>query len=193
MMLSRRFVIAAGLAGLLSSVGGSPSVAADWVPPGPAVGAPFGNPLQAKDQGGMPRELAALYGKRGVVVFFVRSADWCPFCKRQLVDVNRALPRFRALGLNVVSVSVDPVEEIARFHAEQSIGYSMLADPEGRVVESLGIRDAQYPTGSRPHGVPHPMIFVLDRQGMVRAKFAEQGYRTRPDLESVLAAAAAAF
>jgi hypothetical protein len=37
------------------------------------------------------------------------------------------------------------------------------------------------------------MIFVLDRRGVVRAKFAEQGYRTRPDLEAVLAATAAAL
>ena len=40
---------------------------------------------------------------------------WCPFCQKQLADVNAHLERFRALGLNVVSVSVDDVEEIAKF------------------------------------------------------------------------------
>ncbi len=192
-MPSRYVVLAVGFFFLLGAGASPTSVAADWIPPGPVVGAKFDNRLQASDEAGVARDLGTLYGKRGVAVFFVRSADWCPFCKRQLVDVSRLMPRFRELGLNVVSVSVDSVEKIARFHAEQSIGFTMLADPQARIVEALGIRDAQYPTGSLPYGVPHPMIFVIDRKGIVRARFAEQGYRTRPDLEAVLTRAAEAL
>jgi peroxiredoxin len=54
-----------------------------------------------------------------LAIFFVRSADWCPFCQGQLVDANRHLAQFRALGLNVVSVSVDEVGEVAKFAGAQ--------------------------------------------------------------------------
>src|SRR5262249_24405646 len=92
---------------------------------GPNVGEQFPNPLQVLDQTGTPKDLAAVTGSKGVAIFFVRSADWCPFCKGQLVDVNRHLAEFNALGLNVVSVSVDEVKLIAEFHDAQHIGYTM--------------------------------------------------------------------
>ena len=90
-------------------------------------------------------------GEKGVAVLFVRSADWCPFCMRQLVNANMQLARFRALGLNVVSVSVDDVAKIAAFAKSQNIGYEMLADPDGAINLSLGIRDEQYPVGGAPN------------------------------------------
>lgn len=157
-----------------------------WTPPGPAIGARFPTTLDLPDQAGEKRDLAALQGPKGTVVVFVRSADWCSFCKRQLVDVNSRLGDFAALGLSVVSVSVDPVAEIAEFHGEQKIGYTMLADTAGAAVQSLGIRDPAYGPDSEVFGVPQPIIFVLDRAQVVRAKFAERGYRNRPDLDRVL-------
>ena len=157
-----------------------------WAPPGPAIGARFPSNLALPDQAGVQQDLGSLQGENGTVIVFVRSADWCPFCMRQLADVNGRLRQFEALGLAVVSVSVDPVAEIAEFHRDQRIGYTMLADPDGTVVQSLGIRDPSYGPDSEVFGVPQPIVFVLDRQQIVRAKFAERGYRNRPDLDRVL-------
>jgi peroxiredoxin len=154
--------------------------------PGPAVGATFPHELTAPDQSGQPQTLTSVMGEKGVAIFFVRSADWCPFCKGQLVDVNRHFARFRALGLKVVSVSVDQVAEIAAFADAQHIEYTMLADPDGAINLSLGIRDEQYPVGSAAFGVPRPTLYVLDRSGTIRLRYMEPTYRTRPDLEVVL-------
>ena len=159
--------------------------------PGPAVGAKFPHELAAPDQTGRGQTLATVMGEKGVVVFFVRSADWCPFCQGQLVDANRHLAAFRDLGLSVVSVSVDDVEEIARFAAAQKIDYTMLADPHGAINLSLGIRDEQYPVGSAQFGVPRPILYVIDRAGTIRLRYMEPTYRTRPDLDAVLRDAAA--
>lgn len=158
---------------------------------GPMVGAMFPHELAALDQAGQPRTLKSVMGEKGVAIFFVRSADWCPFCKGQLVDVNRHLERFQALGLGVVSVSVDEVAEIAAFAASQKIGYRMLADPKGDINLSLGIRDEQYPVGSAAFGVPRPTLYILDRKGTVRLRYMEPTYKTRPNLEVVLNDAAA--
>jgi peroxiredoxin len=159
--------------------------------PGPSVGTRFPHELAAPDQRGKPQTLATVMGEKGLAILFVRSADWCPFCKGQLVDVNRHLPRFRALGLNVVSVSVDSVEKIAAFAGPQKIEYPMLADPAGAINLSLGIRDEQYPVGTAQFGVPRPVLYVLDRTGTIRLRYMEPTYRTRPDLDAVLRDAAA--
>lgn len=154
--------------------------------PGPAVGDAFPHSLEAPDQNGQTRTLDDLYGENGAAVFFVRSADWCPFCMRQLADVNARLAEFEALGLSVVSVSVDEVPLIKAFHDEQDIGYTMLADPAGEINEELGIRDPQYPVGSAAFGVPRPTLYVIDTSGTIRARYMEPTFRTRPDLDVVL-------
>ena len=154
--------------------------------PGPKVGEVFPHDLSAPDQNGNMQSLSGLYGDKGAAVFFVRSADWCPFCKGQLVDINNRLADFEALGLSVISVSVDEVPLIKNFHDEQGIGYAMLADPNGDINEELGIRDAQYPVGSAAFGVPRPILYVIDRNGVIRARYMEPTYRTRPDLDLVL-------
>jgi peroxiredoxin len=168
---------------LLSVLSATAGTAAEL---GPLVGAKFPHSLAAPDQAGKQQTLESLMGEKGVAIFFVRSADWCPFCMGQLVDANRHFARFQALGLNVVSVSVDQVAKIAAFAAAQRIEYSMLADPAGAINLSLGIRDEQYPVGSAPFGVPRPTLYVLDRTGTIRLRYMEPTYRTRPDLGGVL-------
>jgi peroxiredoxin len=154
---------------------------------GPQPGKPFPDPLRAADQHGKTQSLTQLMGTKGAAVFFVRSADWCPFCKKQLIDANRRATEFQALGLNVISVSVDEVAEIATFAKAQTITYTMLSDPKGDINLRLGIRDQQYPVGSAAFGVPRPTLYVVDRSGKTRLAYMEPTFRTRPDLNKVLA------
>ncbi|MBL0158714.1 MAG: redoxin domain-containing protein [Bryobacterales bacterium] len=50
-------------------------LAAPPTPSGPAVGQPI-PAFSATDQAGRTRTLADLAGKKGLVLLFVRSADW---------------------------------------------------------------------------------------------------------------------
>jgi peroxiredoxin len=162
------------------------SVAADVAALGPQVGARFPSALDRPDQAGRLRTLTSLMGEKGVALFFVRTADWCPFCKAQLVDINRHADAFTARGLAVATVSVDEVALLSAFVKEQGIRYTMLADPKGELNLALGIRDENYPLGTRAFGVPRPVLYVIDRQGTIRLRYMEPTYRTRPDLEAVL-------
>lgn len=164
-----------------------PVFAEDWVAPGPNVGSRFSAALDLEDQTGHRRSLTDVMGRRGVTLVFVRSADWCPFCKRQLAELNALAPEFDQLGYPLVSISVDTVPLIQKFAEQVGVRFTMLADPKGDLNERLGIRDAQYPLGSAAFGVPHPGLFVIDRSGVIRAKHFEKGYRTRPDPQQVLA------
>ena len=170
--------------GLVSLIAGAESA---LTLPGPAPGSLFPSQLNLPDQAGKLRSLSSLMGDTGVALFFVRSADWCPFCKHQLVDAEHHLARFQKLGFNVASISVDELPLIQAFSAAQHIGYPMLADPKGAINQGLGIRDDQYPTGTKAFGVPRPILYLIDRNGQVRARYMEPTFRTRPDLDKVLA------
>ena len=70
-MVRGKLVIASVCAGLALTVGATEYEDA-W---GPAVGTTM-LPIAAADQTGTERDLASLTGKRGLLLFMVRSADW---------------------------------------------------------------------------------------------------------------------
>jgi len=152
---------------------------------GPAVGtkAPA---LMATDAAGAPASLRDLAGPRGLVLVFVRSARWCPFCQAQLIDLRGAQEALKAKGYGLAALSYDSPEVLAQFAARRDIGYPLLSDPKSVTIDAYGIRDPQYPAGHMAHGVPQPAIFILSREGVVQAKLAEEGYRSRPPTAVVL-------
>jgi len=134
-------------------------------------------------------DLHDLVGKNGVAIAFVRSADWCPFCKRQIIDINKRRADFESRGINLVSLSYDNVEVLTKFASKHEIGYTLVSDTDSKVIDAFGIRNEKHEKGSSGYGIPHPGIMVFNRQCELIAKFAEEGYRKRPDLDAVLAAA----
>lgn len=61
--------------------------------------------------------------------------------------------------------------------------YTFLSDEGHRVIDRYGLLNAE---SERP--IPHPTTFVIDREGVVRWKFIEIDYTTRPSNEMILEA-----
>lgn len=99
--------------------------------------------------------------------------------------------QFPALGINIASITYDPVSLLKAVAEDQGIGFPLLHDEERRHVNAFRILNTEYEPGSRAYGVPYPGIFLIDPDGIIRFKFAEQDYRVRPDFSDVLEAAAA--
>ncbi len=94
----------------------------------------------------------------------------------------------------ILAISVDDHEKqqmmIDRISAEDGIlpDYALLSDPDHRVIDRYGLFN---PNESRRRPVPHPTVFVIDRDGVVRWKFVEINYKIRPTNDDILAALAA--
>jgi peroxiredoxin len=91
------------------------------------------------------------------------------------------------LGIGVAAITYDSQEALDRFRLKHSITYTLLRDVDSRHIKAFGILNTQYEPGSLGYGVPHPGIMLIDRQGVVRLKFAVPGYRDRPDFGDVIA------
>ena len=65
------------------------------------------------------------------------------------------------------------------------IEYTLLSDPDHAVIARYGLLNQLDP---RDRPIPHPTVFVIDRQGRVRWKFIEIDYRIRPENEEILSA-----
>jgi len=87
-------------------------------------------------------------------------------------------------------MTYDSVEVLKTVEEDQGVEFTLLHDEEVGHVNSLGIRNLDYEPGHRVYGIPYPGIFLVDPNGVIQAKFAEESYRDRPDFGNVLEAAA---
>ncbi len=65
--------------------------------------------------------------------------------------------------------------------------FPLLSDPDHAVIDRYGLYN---PDESRKRPVPHPTVFVIDKNGEIRWKFIEIDYRIRPTNEDMLEALA---
>lgn len=94
------------------------------------------------------------------------------------------------MGIEIAAMTYDPVDFLKTVEEDQGSNFPLLHDEAITHVNALGILNEDYEPGTRAYGVPHPGIFLIDPDGIIRYKFAEEGYRTRPPWDDVLAAAA---
>jgi peroxiredoxin len=172
-----------GILALLVFLGPLARSAEDLGPPVGTTAPDIGTRL---DQIGKPHRLGDLMGRNGLVLFFFRSADWCPYCQAQLIDVNTGVAEIEKRGYHVAGLSYDSPEILEAFTLKRHLTYTLLSDPKSEIIDRYNLRDPQYPPGSRAYGVPRPIIFVLDPQAVIKAKLYEESFKNRPPVTAVI-------
>ena len=154
---------------------------------GPTVGqaAPA---LSAVTSAGDAATLATVSGANGVALVFFRSADWCPFCKKQLLELNPVAADLEASGWPVVGVSYDSAETLADFKAKNELAFTLLSDEGSATIDAFGLRNLEV-AGGRVDGIPHPAVVFVRTDGTVAGVMREDGYRDRPQVEAITDAA----
>jgi peroxiredoxin len=177
---------AALILAMLLLVGAPPPVSAEAEDLGPAIGTLAPDFGTRPDQTGRPHRLPDLMGRNGLVLFFFRSADWCPYCQAQLIDVNSGVAEIEKRGYHIAGLSYDSPEILQAFTIKRHLTYTLLSDPKSEVIDLYNLRDPQYQPGSRAYGVPRPIIFVLDPAAMIKAKLYEESFKNRPPVTAVI-------
>lgn len=162
---------------------------ASSAPAGELAGLKVGDQAPAfelKNQAGQSIQLAKLLEQGPVAVVFHRSADWCPYCQKHLAAMQEGLPEIKAAGLQIVAISYDPVEALERFAKKRGIEFGLLSDPDSQTIKAWKLLNAE--AKGKGAGIPHPMTYVLDQNGVIRAKLGHEGYQTRHTVPELIAA-----
>ena len=141
-----------------------------------------------KDQDGKDVSLKGLRAEGKVALVFFRSADWCPFCQRQLIAINNELSSLKAAGIQVVGVSYDSVESLKRFASRKGIEFPLLSDPDSKVIDAYKTRNTDA-RGGRQSGIPFPATFIIGQDGKVIARTGHESYRDRDTATDIIKAA----
>ncbi|MBA2260473.1 MAG: peroxiredoxin family protein, partial [Acidobacteria bacterium] len=95
-------------------------------------------------------------------------------------------------GLGVVAISYDPPETLKQFAQSRQITFPLISDPDSAIIRRFGLLNEQQDRQSRTYGVPHPGTFIVDRKGVVSARFFEDAYQERYTAATILATRGAA-
>jgi peroxiredoxin len=106
----------------------------------------------------------------------------------QLVELQGRLAEIHRSGLGLVAISYDAVPVLADFARRRGITFPMLSDAGSAVIRRYGILNTTVPATNREqYGIPFPGTFIVDRTGVVTARFFETAYQERNTVASVMA------
>jgi thioredoxin-dependent peroxiredoxin len=137
------------------------------------------------DQDGEPVSLSDFAG-RTVVLYFYPKAD-TPGCTTQACSIRDRATDYDAAGVVVVGVSPDPVEAIKKFHAKQSLNFTLLADADHAACDAYGVWVEKSNYGRTYWGAQRS-TFIIDGDGTVVHVIPKASPKTHDD--EVLAALA---
>ena len=108
--------------------------------------------------------LSQLRGRRVVVYFY--PAAMTRGCTTQACDFSDSLASLQAQGYEVLGISPDPVEKLARFREQEGLGITLLSDRDRSVMTAYGAFGEKKLYGKVVQGVIRSTI-VVDEEGRV--------------------------
>jgi hypothetical protein len=104
------------------------------------------------------------------------------------VELQGRYDDIRKQGLGLIAISYDSPETLKKFAASRGIRFPLLSDSGSATIKRFGILNEQQEPGTRSYGIPHPGTFIVDRKGVVTARFFEDAYQERYTAAAILAA-----
>lgn len=153
--------------------------------PGVGIGQKIPHLLNIPDNRGRIRHFNELRGRNGMVLFFIRSAVWCPYCIFQLRNISERGAIVEDSGYNIVVLSYDSIRKLSIFAKEQNFPYPLLSDKGSVVIQSFGLLNDNYQPGTTYYGVPYPAAFIINDEGLILHKFYSSEPKDRPTMQEI--------
>ena len=108
--------------------------------------------------------LSSLRGRKVIVYFY--PAAMTPGCTKQACDFSDSLESLRKDGYEVVGISPDKPEKLAKFRERDALTLTLLSDPDKDVLRAWGAYGEKKLYGKTVEGVIRSTV-VLDEEGTV--------------------------
>lgn len=104
------------------------------------------------------------------LVLYAYPAAMTPGCTTQACDFRDNLAVFTGAGFSVVGISPDPPEKLATFTDKDALPFTLLSDPDHRVLEKYGAWGEKKLYGKVVTGVIRS-TFVISPSGKIEHAF----------------------
>ncbi|MCH2448570.1 MAG: AhpC/TSA family protein [Gracilimonas sp.] len=141
--------------------------------------------------------------KPSILVFY--RGGWCPYCNRQLSDLNEIEEQLYEIGYQLLAISPDKPEKLRTTLDKNELGYTLLSDSPMNVSRAFGIAfkvdqktidryksiglDLEEDSGYDHHLLPVPAVYIVNTDGIVKFNYVNPDYKERINGEVLLKAA----
>ncbi|MFY8275277.1 peroxiredoxin-like family protein [Pseudoalteromonas sp. SSDWG2] len=157
-----------------------------------------------KNTQGEEVSIKALVSEKPTILVVYRGG-WCPYCSKQLANIQKVEQQLVEKGFQIIAVSPDSPEKL-RESKISSANYKLLSDDQLRLSQDLGLAffledkvadiyrnklGVNFVTldGEQKVALPVPAVFVLDTDSRVHFQYANPNYKVRLSEQLLLAAA----
>ena len=131
------------------------------------------------DQDGESTSLSDVVGSGPVVLYFYPKAGTSG-CATQACGVRDHRDDYASAGATVIGISPDPVKAVKKFHDDEGLNFTLLADEDHAVCDAYGIWGEKVYDGKTYIGA-NRSTFVVDEQGIVRHVIPAASPKTHDD------------
>jgi peroxiredoxin len=172
------------------------------VPTGLKVGdkAPM---FMTMDADGNKVSLEDMLKKGEVVVQFYRG-HWCPYCNKQLSQMNDSMQMIKDKGANVLLVTPETKEGVGKTKMKTKVKFAIVSDSGMTIMKAYKVNfmlDAETVTKYKGYGIdlnaangangnnlPVPATYVIGKDGMIKYVYFNVNYSQRATVKDILAA-----
>jgi peroxiredoxin Q/BCP len=122
-------------------------------------------PFEAKDQNGNTVKLSDFQGKKVVLYFYPK--DSTPACTAQACSLRDNYDVLLTQGYIVLGVSGDNEKSHKKFADKYRLPFSLLADPEHKIIESYGVWGEKMLYGRKYMGIVRT-TFLINESGIIQ-------------------------
>ncbi len=116
------------------------------------------------DQNGNNVSLSDFRGQKVVLYFYPK--DNTPGCTKEACSIRDNMPDFSRLNVKILGVSRDSGESHRKFIEKQNLNFTLLSDPEHKVMEEYGAWGEKTLYGKKSMGVIRS-TFVINEDGVI--------------------------
>lgn len=137
--------------------------------------------FSAPDQNGTVHTLSQYRGQKLALYFY--PADDTPVCTTQACNLRDNYARLKSEGYVVVGVSPDDSASHKKFVEKHGLPFTLLADPEKRILSAYGVWGEKNMYGKIVVGVKRT-TFLIDENGIIAKVIA--GVRSAAHADQIL-------
>ncbi|KON30963.1 alkyl hydroperoxide reductase [miscellaneous Crenarchaeota group-15 archaeon DG-45] len=130
-----------------------------------------------------PRSLREFRGRNLVLAFY--PGAFISVCGREMCAFRDSLARLEELDAQVVGVSVNDPFSNGSFREANMLNFPLLCDYSREVVELYGVAMPDF-AGMRGYTAAKRSVFVINKDGVVRYRWASDNPGVEPDYEEII-------
>ncbi|ORW98519.1 peroxiredoxin [Mycobacterium szulgai] len=126
------------------------------------------------------------YKGRHLVVYFYPAAS-TPGCTKQACAFRDSLSELNDAGIDVVGISPDKSEKLAKFRDAEGLTFPLLSDPERKVLSAWGAYGEKLMYGKTVTGVIRSTFVVDDKGKIALAQYNVKAAHTASNIQKIMA------